>query len=1216
MRSHGRRFGIFILLLMLVWQISALLQTNAQTPSGFDKSKIKHTRPTGTVSGKAPLADTLHNGTARVIIELTEPAALTAVARVGGLKVPQAASILSAQVSRVQASQSAAIGVLSSNNVGFNQVKTFSKAMNAIVATVNTSSLDTIRKLPGVKQVYLDAVRSPDLTQSVPFIGAPPVWASGLTGQGINIAIIDTGVDYTHVDFGGNAGTTWGGAAGAAGTKIKKGGNLSNMAGGDPMPCLVGAAPGAFPPHGTHVASIAAGFGELGGATYTGPWDTTTPFSTMNIGPGVAPQANIFAYNVFGCSAGAFDSDIVTAIEQAITDGANVINMSLGSDYGEGTSPSAIASNNAAAAGVVVAIASGNSGDTYFVTGDPGGATSAITVAAATDASKKTVVTVNGTDYTAVQAGWTTLGAPIPGTIVISNPVNGCTALTNAAAIAGNIALIQRGGCTFQTKVDDALAAGAIAMIVDDNGNGVTTMGGTSTLPSVMISQADGITIRALTPVPGIIQIKGLTTGDVLATFSSRGPRSGNILKPDVTAPGVGIVAASAGSVTGSISLQGTSMATPHIAGTAALFVQAHPGWTPAQIKALIMNTAIHDLSSTDPPSGPIYTVASVGGGREDVSQASVDSVIAFSQSNPDQVSVSFGLLEAVNPITQSQNITVQNLGNTSATYTVSFTDTVTEPGVSYAVSPPSITVPANGTATVNVTITAQPETASQPHTHDALIQETQGGFPRHWIAEAGGYVVLTAGGTTLRVPVYAVPRGATAMSATAFPTFPTPNTGTTAINLAGQSLQTGVNIPYDEQGIVTPFDLTYKTTESGNSHFYVGITSDLAAHAGDLTKTEMFFGIATHARWSSPNGVIVQVLLDTKLSGTPNIGLMNYNVAQALGATDPSDTPISVLFDPGSGALLTIEDFVNYLTANAADTYLMNTNLMVLPAFPPDLGLTAGNSKFNYQVQVFDFSSGALLESSPVLTYDPVQSPYDFTGGFTGMPYEFDVPGPNIPLNYNLTVLNGATPPDILLFHHHNAGDPSRPQDLTPVLTTTPPPGSGGSAGFDPQLIKVGALQAGSVGLPGDTVTWTLTLTNQGSIAGNNIVITDPVSPDLRVDRADTESGTATVNGQTVTFTIPTLNPGQTIHMHIYSTIVHSDPSGIITNTADLSGKDASGTVVTRTANAQVRIINKLPSTGFPPPPADPLPGVLAVVIGLLLVAGIAALWLRHRTA
>ncbi|PYQ20665.1 MAG: hypothetical protein DMF79_09870, partial [Acidobacteria bacterium] len=682
------------------------------------------------------------------------------------------------------------------------------RALNAVAFDVEPARVDEIRQMPGVKAVHVLELEYPTSSTSVPFLGLPQLWddalglGRNLTGTGIRIGIIDTGIDYQHSNLGGtglladyqaNDRTTiadgfFPTAKVVGGTDFVgdgyTGANLP-VPDPDPMDCNG---------HGTHVAGIAAGFGvNADGTTYAGPYDGSAPFGTMRIGPGVASQAQLYALRVFGCTGGT--TVTVQAIDWAIdpdrdgdfSDHLDVINMSLGSSYGGPTSTTALASENAALAGVIVVASAGNSGDTYFISGSPGSSAHALSVAATADGGVPgAVLQVNspaaiaGNDLAAASVFIPTPPPPAGQTASIVQALdaaNGqgplttdaCTALTNGAAMLGKIALIDRGTCNFNVKVQNAQAAGAIGAIVANNvpgDPGLTAMTGsgiTITIPSVFISQADGAAIKAQLASGVNASLAAGNAGDMLASFSSRGPRlagSPIALKPDLAAPGLSITSAQTGVTCTSGSCQtpdgsgflpnnqalvlsGTSMAAPHMAGTMALLRQLHPDWTVEELKALAMNTALSDATTGANGTGQRYGPGRVGAGRAHPTEAATTDVVAYNAEEAGLVSVSFDG-EVLGSVTRIKKIRVANKGTTDATYDLAIDTVVDAPGISFSLpGGNNITVPAGGSVEIDVQMDAN--AAQMRHSREGTVATFQspptppgiaGNFARHWLTE------------------------------------------------------------------------------------------------------------------------------------------------------------------------------------------------------------------------------------------------------------------------------------------------------------------------------------------------------------------------------------------------------------------------------------------------------------------------------------------------
>ena len=292
-------------------------------------------------------------------------------------------------------------------------------AYNGIQATIPAEHVDEVAALPNVVAVHAVKTYTVDNAVSVPFLGVPQVWQNtGYTGTNVKVAVIDTGIDYTHANFGGPGTVDAYKAAlatdaqapdpalfGPAAPRVKGGYDFvgdaynANTPGSVPKP---DENPLDCAGHGSHVAGTAAGSGVTdAGATYTGPYDSSTASKAWIIGPGVAPQADIYALRVFGCAG---STNVITpAIDWAVDHGMNVINMSLGSPFSRGDDPDEVAASNAIGAGIVVVKSAGNSGPSPYIAGNGDGVIS-VSAVDSTATFPGAIVTVGGVGVPAINA--------------------------------------------------------------------------------------------------------------------------------------------------------------------------------------------------------------------------------------------------------------------------------------------------------------------------------------------------------------------------------------------------------------------------------------------------------------------------------------------------------------------------------------------------------------------------------------------------------------------------------------------------------------------------------------------------------------------------------------------------------------------------------------------------------------------------------------------
>ena len=563
-------------------------------------------------------------------------------------------------------------------------------------------------------------------------VQAKNVWAQTLTskagtGYGVKVAVIDTGIDYTHDDFVRNGDVTFPTAKVVAGYDLV-GDDYAPGEGGlaelpqpdsDPMDCSIANGGG----HGTHVAGTIAGYGiKSDGNTYgissSERYTSTLNTSSFILAPGMAPLAELIAIRVFGCD-GATELT-ADGIEKAVALGAKVINLSLGSPYGIKGGAEQAAINAAEKAGVTVVIAAGNDGDQPFLVASPSTEDGAISVAALDDRSSYPAAKLTFPISSTVLGGASPVAfsntnvfdlsdpnldpmGPIKSLFTIADSAAyslGCPATGDDGAtytpdwdvanevLTNRVVVLRRGTCTFKEKVDAMIAAGAVGVIILQSTSVLSTDQAsyppfqgpdtpTAAIPVLMLNgTGETALVAALTdsanaganPLEGAsVKISALAAGisnpsyHTVADFSSGGPRWGDLaLKPEIAAPGVDIVSAASGSGGGVAWFSGTSMATPVVAGVAALVKQANPTWTPALIKSALINTA--------KSVGSNVLLRSVGAGRVNALNAVKAKVTIDAGPN---ATMSFGMVygDAAATLTKSQKFIVKNNGTTTASY-------------------------------------------------------------------------------------------------------------------------------------------------------------------------------------------------------------------------------------------------------------------------------------------------------------------------------------------------------------------------------------------------------------------------------------------------------------------------------------------------------------------------------------------------------------------
>jgi minor extracellular serine protease Vpr len=609
----------------------------------------------------------------------------------------------------------------------------YDTVLNGFAVKLNGATLSDLAAGPKVKAVASSWRYRPTMNVSNDLIRASEVWA-GLGGQdtagsGIRVAVIDSGIDVSNPFFdddGLSAQTQHDECddqdndAATPDTNNKvvvckqffSGVTTGNPPGDDPELCN---------DHGTHVA------GTIGGRAGTSGTVAGTDVVLTDLS-GVAPGVTLGSYNVFPCigagftafDGSAFSHDIALAIEEALLDGMDVANLSLGGTVQGPHDFLADAANAAVDAGMVMVNAAGNDGPGDSTVGSPGSAEKVITAGASTNPHfvgiSVTLTSHGGVHVGAALGDFPNFDPPIDADYTATTPANGCTAITND--VTGKIALIDRGVCTFTTKIRNAENAGAAGVLVVNNVAGDPTAMGVDgtlpepTIPAAMVGKVEG---NAMKPsghavVDGTIQQEILTENeDIIAGFSSRGPTPFTyLIKPDLTGPGVNI----ASSVFGGefAFFQGTSMATPHLSGVAALILAEFPDASPAEVKSRMANNAArvvtdHVNGTTDPG------VLARGGGRVDVVEAfAADTWFA-------PVSVSFGLVRGNKPSTQSRAVAVNGSGAS------------VEDIVWFAAPPPGVELTAvMSGSTLTVTLALGRAVPSGDYSGDVVVSDAGGG--------------------------------------------------------------------------------------------------------------------------------------------------------------------------------------------------------------------------------------------------------------------------------------------------------------------------------------------------------------------------------------------------------------------------------------------------------------------------------------------------------
>jgi minor extracellular serine protease Vpr len=681
--------------------------------------------------------------------------------------------------------------------VGAEELARVHVAHNAIAVRVDASQIEQLALIPGVAKVRPVLNYEMSLSETVPYVGGAAVQASGLTGAGVTVAVLDSGIDYTHRNLGG-AGTlaAYADAYGAAPGDPKQ----TTLDGLFPTAKVVGGFdfvgeawpngertddpdPIDFQGHGSHVADI------IGGK------------STDGTHVGMAPDAKLLAVKV--CSAVATSCNGVSLLlavdfaldpngDGSLADAADIIHLSLGSDYGQVEDDLTAALEDAVDLGIVVIAAAGNGSNKPYVVGSPSIGPGVLSVAQTQVPSALAyplVITapaaIAGTYGNTATLEWSPIGSGTSGAVAFMG--RGCPAGSVAAgspadpilnSVTGKIALIDRGACSVSLKVDYAFDNGAIGVLIGlvAPGDAVSFSfgGGDSFGPALVIQQVLSNAIKARLNAGDVVNASispasGIPLVGSMASTSSRGPSALNTIKPEIGAPGAS-VSAQVGTGTGETAFGGTSGAAPMVSGAAAQLLQAFPNRTPIQIKSMLMNSAETQIF-TNPAllPGGLAPITRIGAGELRVDKAVSLKAIAW---NPETESaaLSFGAVEVpFDGQVLLKKVRVHNFTKSTRTYSISRSFRYADDAASGAVTviaPSSVTVsPASdreftvqllikGTKLPNWTLNGGPSGGN-----GALLNGP----------EYDGYITLTSGSEKLSLPWHVLPRKASATLASPF---------------------------------------------------------------------------------------------------------------------------------------------------------------------------------------------------------------------------------------------------------------------------------------------------------------------------------------------------------------------------------------------------------------------------------------------------------------
>ena len=952
----------------------------------------------------------------------------------------------------------------------------------------------------------------------------------GVTGRGVRIGVIDTGIDYTHADFGG-PGTP--AAYQAARLAVGDWTPTAKVVGGydfvgdhyDASATTTSGGPNAdYQPvprpdanpidcngHGTHVAGTIAGEGVTAdGHPFAGDYsklDSAALYS-MAVGPGMAPGASLYALKVFGCS-GSSD-DVIPALDRTLdpngdgdfSDHLDIVDLSVAGAMPATQDPETAVLDEIAQHGVLPVVAAGNGGDETDAAGSLASSTRSLVVASSVDAYQQLdglAVSIPGQSPSSLPGQMSTaypwsIAADVAGEVVSLSPsdADGCTPLSAAdqAVVTGKVAWLSwddddsTRACNSSVRAANVRSAGGIGVVLT-SGTPVFSgaIAGDPNLPVFQLTPTATAALQSVVDHGLQVTFTASLAGkkpeiddditDLVESTSARGARAAGGVKPDVAAPGDTISSALAGSGTGSSLRSGTSMAAAGIAGIAALVEEGRPDWTPEQIKAAVMNTADHDVYAAADRSGPALGPNRVGSGRVDARSALQTQVLAYSSADPGAVSVNFGVVPAdvgLDSMTQTSPVTVENNGVAPATVALTYQAVTVQPGVTYQVTPATITIAAGASATAVVTMNITPSALRHTLDPGTPAQQTNAltglDEARQYVAAASGRVIVSESGhPDLRVPVYgaAKPVSSTvaadgtvaggpavvlagngfSLSSPADPASDAYNSLTSVLNLGYRSSQlplcaarpvvAATAAPAAPPAVAATARVAATPTAalpsgaaacSTDAEFSSDLQAVGAGRAGgDGTDAGyLWFGLSTYGDWTTVgNSLFPTVNIDTNGDQTADF------TVQVQTAGPNSDLLYALLFDDaGAGTLIGIYP-VNFNLGNV-DTNVFDTNVMLIPIDPTAIGYRAGDRSFPIRYSVAMNTTfgapqnGGTADTTPAIAFDVAQpaistaAPVWQDQGDTGIPYR---------------LAPGTPRADALVLHLHASGG-QRQQVLT----------------------------------------------------------------------------------------------------------------------------------------------------------------------------------------
>ncbi len=934
-------------------------------------------------------------GRQQVIVRLRSPS----VAKHSGRSPSERIS----QKFRLQNEQSAFVKRAKKMAPSSRKMTSVQTVLNAVFLEVDAKEIRELATDRDVLTIHRVRDYQMDLSETVPYIGATAVQNAGFDGSGVSVAVLDSGIDYTHAMLGG-AGTlaayeaAWGTSFADPRNTTTDGlfptarvvdgydfvgeewdGGTVNTLTPDPDPID---APDASGPagHGTHVAAI------------------------IGASNGVAPGVDLYAVKTCSARSSACSGvALIQGMDFAVdpngdgdpSDAVDIINMSLGASYGQPFDDDlSQAVEGAAALGVLTVSSAGNSSDKPYVNGTPSSAPSAISVAQTqVPSAALQLITVDGADYPAVFQPWSapltsTISAPVQYGDGVGGNDNGCAPF-DPDSLVGLIVLVDRGACNFTLKIKNIGDAGGEAGIIGLVAPGAPFAGGDGgdrpiDIPGFMINQDDSTAIKAQIGNPGIGTIdpnNQLPLVGQMVGSSSRGPQHENttLIKPEIGAPGAS-VSANSGEGTGESAFGGTSGASPMVAGSAALLLDAYPSLSPAEVKARLMNNGETNIE-TDPFTG-LAPITRIGGGEVRVDRA-LDAPAAAWDVDTLQGGLSFGFVDVdKETVNLHKKVFVRNYSDEDIEYSVTptfrYQDDADNGAVSVSVPSGKVKVRAHSDKTFNVKMTIDGSLLRGNFMNSGNEGANPSGLTTN---EYDGYLMLDDGSHPIHLAWQVLPRQAASVTGRQVLRF---RGGEDSVSLTNRGVGTAQNDAYSLLAVSPNLPEGGAGQQAPTPDIRAVGINTFPVPAGFCSADPSFlwvFAINTWERQEHLLPVSHQVQLDIDQDGDVDYIVLNRDLS---GPNTISDgRQLSWVLDVEAGTL----------GAFFFAEHAMNTGNTALIVCGEQVGLTADDllaTNVNMDVFTTDFYYGGPGDQVTGLTVTPLGERYlglpeDLPGGTNG---------------------------------------------------------------------------------------------------------------------------------------------------------------------------------------------------------------------------------------